>query len=538
MNLAEKSKANRKQWSLELVQQEALKYQTRNNFQTGSSSAYQSARRNGWLDEVCSHMERPERLSEPSKWTFAAIRQEALKYETRSKFKNKSASAYNAASKNGWLNEACTHMERPNKSIKWTSEAVEQEALKFKTRNEFRKGSRNAYAVARRNGWLDTVCNHMSKPERLRKWTKEAVQTEALKYATRKEFTENARSAQQAAQKNGWLDEVCGHMHRPERVLKWTFEAVHREALRFETRSAFSKGSLNAYTAARRGGWLDEVCSHMKQLRIDWTKDLVQAEALKYESRGEFGRAAKGAYEYALKNGFLDDVCSHMKPFGTHLDKESCTEKALQYGTRSAFMRGSKQAYNSARKNGWLDEVCSHMKPERIRWTKELVQAEALKYETRYEFTKGSLNAYTAASRNGWLNEVCTHMKPKLLKWTIEMVQTEALKYETRTEFQKEASSCYQTARRNGWLDEVCSHMKSAYGADNPNRYKGKWSLELLQQEALKYKSRGEFAIGSQGAYNAARRRGWLDKVCAHMPSRAPETKPRKPYRSKYMSDD
>ena len=46
------------------------------------------------------------------------------------------------------------------------------------------------------------------------------------------------------------------------------------------------------------------------------------------------------------------------------------------------------------------------------------------------------------------------------------------------------------------------------------NRY---WTKERVYEEALKYKTRYEFAVGSPGAWNAAQRNGWLDEVCTHM---------------------
>ena len=44
-------------------------------------------------------------------------------------------------------------------------------------------------------------------------------------------------------------------------------------------------------------------------------------------------------------------------------------------------------------------------------------------------------------------------------KWTIEMVQEAALKCNTRSEFNAKYHDAYMSAWRNGWIDEVCSHM-------------------------------------------------------------------------------
>ena len=40
----------------ECVKVDSKKYKTRTEWAKNSATAYQSARKNGWLDEVCSHM--------------------------------------------------------------------------------------------------------------------------------------------------------------------------------------------------------------------------------------------------------------------------------------------------------------------------------------------------------------------------------------------------------------------------------------------------------------------------------------------------
>jgi hypothetical protein len=48
----------------------------------------------------------------------------------------------------------------------------------------------------------------------------------------------------------------------------------------------------------------------------------------------------------------------------------------------------------------------------------------------------------------------------------------------------------------------------------NPYRY---WTFERCKEEAMKYNKRNVFKLGSNGAYNSARKNGWLDGVCSHM---------------------
>ena len=67
----------------------------------------------------------------------------------------------------------------------WIKERCREEALKYKTKVEFRNNSGGAHTIARSNGWLDEICTHMVRPKAYNfKWTKEKCHEEALKYET------------------------------------------------------------------------------------------------------------------------------------------------------------------------------------------------------------------------------------------------------------------------------------------------------------------------------------------------------------------
>ena len=97
-------------------------------------------------------------------------------------------------------------------------------------------------------------------------------------------------------------------------------------------------------------------------------------------------------------------------------------------------------------------------------WTKEKCNEEALKYNTRGEFKKNSTSAYNKSLSKKWINEICFHMiKIKNVKeyWNKEKCQEEALKYKTRGEYSKKSSASYSKSYEKGWLNDVCSHMLS-----------------------------------------------------------------------------
>lgn len=72
------------------------------------------------------------------------------------------------------------------KRISWTTDMIRQEAVKFKYRIDFQRGSKGAYLAALKNGIVDDVCIHMSP--KVKKWSIEEIQAEAIKFHSRAAF--------------------------------------------------------------------------------------------------------------------------------------------------------------------------------------------------------------------------------------------------------------------------------------------------------------------------------------------------------------
>ena len=148
-------------WTKEKCIKEAKKYRTRNDFAKKSKKAYLACIRNKWLDDVCDHMKHP--YDDKFKWTKEICGKEAIKYKYRKEFQKKSYNAYQAARYNGWLNEICKHMEFKKKPNKYwhDKENCKNEALKYRTKTDFIKKSQHVYNISLKNGWLDEICKHM-----------------------------------------------------------------------------------------------------------------------------------------------------------------------------------------------------------------------------------------------------------------------------------------------------------------------------------------------------------------------------------------
>ena len=340
----------------------------------------------------------------------------------------------------------------------------------------------------------------------------------------------------------------------------WTKENCLQESLKYKTRGEFYKGSGSAYESSRKNGWLDDVCKDMEELRIPyghWTiKENCRKESLKYKTRNKFSRGSVGAYDASRKNGWLDEICGHMEVVGNlkmrgiyvfefednhayvgltydfkrrynehmnnidgvvykHIEETNLTPKFIQLTDYMDEELASKEETlweNKYITEGWnmLNKLkTGGLGGGNLKWDYDSCKEESLKYKTRGEFKKESVGAYLSSHRNGWLDEVCGHMvelrKPNVY-WTKENCLQESLKYKTRNKFSRGSVGAYESSRKNGWLDEVCGHMVEI---KKPNGY---WTKEKCQKEALKYKSKNEFQKGSSGAHYSSRKDNWLDE--------------------------
>ena len=145
-------------WTKERCREESLKYNSITDFK--KVSAYSISVNKGWLDYVCSHMF----LHKPRNyWTYERCIEEALKYNNKNDLFKNSKGVVTASKKNGWYDEICSHMEQiETKSYGyWTYEKCKEESLKYNTKKEFKDKAPGAVKASKKNGWYDKVCSHM-----------------------------------------------------------------------------------------------------------------------------------------------------------------------------------------------------------------------------------------------------------------------------------------------------------------------------------------------------------------------------------------
>ena len=148
-------------------------------------------------------------------------------------------------------------------------------------------------------------------------WTKEKCKEEALKYNTKKEYLEKS-SSYFSAYKNKWLNEICSHMielKRPKNY--WSYERCLQEAENKKTKKEFRK-SFSAYSISLQNNWIDDIYSKM-----NWTKkqksnhfynnyDNCLNEAKKYKISTDFIKKSSSAYKHVVDNNFIEKLYTEM----------------------------------------------------------------------------------------------------------------------------------------------------------------------------------------------------------------------------------
>lgn len=552
-------------WDKDSVFAESKKYKTRWEFGK-NSHAYQVAIKKGWINEM-PWLEKY--VAKPKKWTREAVIEESKKYKTRWDF-GKNSPAYQVATKKGWINEMPWLLPYEAKPRKWTREAVFEESRKYTSVKDFSRGAISACQKAMENGWIDEM-PWLERRTPNGYWNnREHVEEEARKYSTLPDFNKHSRVAYLVAQKEGWLKDFTWLKPYEPKPRKWTKEAVFEVACQYSTRYEFSEGSNSAYQVALKKGWLYEMnwlSSERKPIASKWTKKAVFEEARKYEYRSDFRDFSGSAYNVARKNNWLDKM-DWFKVYDfkqvRRWTKEEVFKFSRQFHSRSEFQDANSRAYQVAYANNWLQEMPWIEQLRKLKWSREEVFEESMKYSSRGQFVSSCSSAYSVALRNGWLQEMPWLGTPKKYDSRLYCVyayedNTSNVAYVGLTLNPAERHTAHSTGLRRGVkafspvfdyfssikspvpdplyletnltatearaLEDYWLHKYEEKGYAMLNKGKtGKqsgslgsasrtWSYQRVIEESKKFKTRSEFASLCPGAYNVARKRGWLEEM-------------------------
>jgi hypothetical protein len=193
------------------------KYSSLEEWRSSEYYAYRSAKKSGILPKICDlfgwdYFVRKQRLS----LTLNECKTEALKYKTRKEWRHSHLPSYSKACREKWINELCFHMVRISKPKGyWTLRKCKKESLKYKSKAEWLSKHPATYNASVKNRWHSLCCEHMIVIKKQSGyWTLEKCREEALKYKTKKEWHLHNRSSYVVATRNKWIKECSTHMKK------------------------------------------------------------------------------------------------------------------------------------------------------------------------------------------------------------------------------------------------------------------------------------------------------------------------------------
>ena len=285
-------------WTKEKCQEEALKYNTRMDFFNKNSGVYSKCVKKKWLDDVCLHM-KTKKLRDY--WVEETCKNEALKYKTRKEFSIKSSRAYQVCLENGWI-DSFSHLNIK----KYTKEFCISESKKYNTLKDLITNDFYLYNKILKNNWSDELFSHMIYSGNLHHRCIYAY--EFLDNFVYVGLTYNINKRNDEHMKRGPVFKHIKDFNIYPTLIKLTDYLDIKEAkiMEREYLERYLKNGWKILNLSKTGGFGGN-------FKI-WSKEKCLNEASKYKTKTEYLKNSS-SYHAARKNGWLCEICSHMKKY-------------------------------------------------------------------------------------------------------------------------------------------------------------------------------------------------------------------------------
>ena len=361
----------------EELQDEVNKYESRSDLKNNDPNTYSIIVRRKLLDELFKNHPNngySENIKPRYYWSKENLQEEADKYETRDDFRRNNYNAYQTAIKQKILDELFNYHINQGYLDKeeWKENSYVIYVYELEDFNMAYVGLTND--VIRRNK------EHLLEEKRkINIFCKE----NNIPYPKYKILEENLKSTEAQRQEKYWINfykdigwemfniAKAGGLGSVSKI--WTKKALQEEANKYETRREFQKNNLNAYSQAVSKRLLDELFknhsnngySENQKISGYWTKERLQDEVNKYETRDEFKRNSVGAHTSSLRQKLLDELFKNHSNDGYtekavrrgYWTKERIQDKANKYEFRRDFAEFQPKAYDAALNKKILDEI-------------------------------------------------------------------------------------------------------------------------------------------------------------------------------------
>lgn len=252
-------------WDKKLCHEKSLLFKYKIDFKKEYPSAYSSARKNGWLYEICSHM--IPKGNKKKKLIYSYIFPDGFIY----------IGLTGEPEKRKW-----THFNRNDSSVykhikKTNLKPFYKELTNFLDVEKSILMEEKIYDYLKNKGYKllnKSKTGSIGGSEKI--WTKEKCKEVFSKYNSIYEIKKNYISAYNAACKNKWLGELTSHINYIPNGFWNDINNCKKESIKYKSRTEFKENSPGCYYASIRNKWIDDITKHMKVIRKKrnyWTKE-------------------------------------------------------------------------------------------------------------------------------------------------------------------------------------------------------------------------------------------------------------------------
>jgi len=178
-----------------------------------------------------------------------------------------------------WLNECTAHIPRVDD---WTKEKCIESASTYDTPTKWFKGAPGAYCAAKRNeeehGWFTAATKHMVKP-----FSTEALCiSDAKKYKSKTEWFKKSRAAYAKAKREGWFENCVKQFGE----INMSLPECKQDACQYDNEKTWQEKSPVVYAHAVENKWLDNCVTAQFKHQEMRLKCLASARGFKAKRHG------------------------------------------------------------------------------------------------------------------------------------------------------------------------------------------------------------------------------------------------------------
>lgn len=252
-------------------------------------------------------------------WSLDIIKKISIKYKSKSEFQKKNSAAYSAAKKNGWLEECCSHMVSKSFSI---PQLIMNDIVSQLLNVETYYNDRKMIKPKELDVWIpkyNLAFEYDGKGWHIETNNKKFLCAE--KNITLITLIENNRNYERDIKNQlinmlKTINEVTGlfiNKMDVENVVvsKNAFDKIldvnqiKKICNKYDSLSKFKREKSNLYDKIIKVGKLDELTGHMSRKRIRWNVDKIQEVVKKYTTLTDFIENQYGCYLYIMRNKHL-----------------------------------------------------------------------------------------------------------------------------------------------------------------------------------------------------------------------------------------